>query len=189
MWGLIVLSHESDLKIESKANSSLKYHTWRDEAAGRGGKTRASAWVNVSLEDGNYLQQDSYRKSILREASHNSTFITNRVTVSTTESRSESYHTRQCIKAGLCKDIYIITQRHRLQQKYSRSDRSANEICTKTNTFFFHHHKSTNVSKKSRRLIGFWYHKQHEKVVWEAFYPDVDKPSLRTILWNKNSSN
>lgn len=31
-----MFSHASDLKIESKANSSLKYHTWRDEAVREG---------------------------------------------------------------------------------------------------------------------------------------------------------
>lgn len=80
IWGSIEPSHASDLKIESKGNSSLKYHTWRDEAV-REEKQEPRAWGNVSSEDGNYLQQDSYRKFIIHRARHNSTFTINRVTV------------------------------------------------------------------------------------------------------------
>lgn len=71
MWGSELFSHASYLKIESKANSSLRYHRRTDEVLG--GKKNKGLARSESKEDGNYFQRDSYWGSpSLTERRHNS---------------------------------------------------------------------------------------------------------------------
>lgn len=105
MWRSSVFSHESDFRIEWKANFSQISQMERRGSKGR--KTWASHRVSMSFYDGNYLQGGSYRNSIIHTPCQNITSSINKVTVKAKEHNQEMKSIEDNssqAKSALCKD-------------------------------------------------------------------------------------